>query len=256
MKTTTFRGTTEECLKDFSSKMPPATTRAGVLAREPVWKFCRVARRTANDWLSSSEGPKAKGIPLFKLQCFLETQGYQVDELVTLTPMAGLAKRLVGYSLVEVAELQRVLQYRNAYDTMRVVHGQQIPLEPARSRLMEFMQSCEPKLAVVMKTSLPRSSPKPVTSDTARRANGSLSANPVSLDRHKFIEGTAAQLRGLLANVAMLDSDECTEEDRALLRELAGARVVFTLSNHFNRLCSEDSRRGMPLVPRSVIERR
>jgi hypothetical protein len=116
-------GDTEECLARLSARYKQAQF------RQIMATFCGVGERTVDRWVAG--GPLPMGEGKLKLQVFLFTCGYKLDELINLPRVLRELAEVIGFSVLSTEEVIIRLGYKNTQDIHRILRGE---VNPSRDR--------------------------------------------------------------------------------------------------------------------------
>lgn len=136
-----FRGTAEACFHHFKKQFErryPKGVKGTEKAKAPMADFCGVRVTAITRWFNSNEG--ASGSTYMKLLCFLQVQGYIINELQGLgTTELGLLE-LIGYDVVDPKEIQQYLKYPQLGQMFKVLRGEGKLVNSRASRGWEFLR--------------------------------------------------------------------------------------------------------------------
>jgi hypothetical protein len=257
---TRLRGTTDECFAHLAQNIR-------VKGKAIIAEFIGVGQPTVNRWCR--HGSVGHGESLVRVRCMLELLDYEVTDLMKLDAPVRELTRHLAYQLatfddivdimafdsliprnstmgaltrdrpLSPARLERVRKYVKEYaDVLELAHTERKEFLLLGLRLPESHQQAEEPLGVALKKSLPKANGGLTKPKTGEKSEHSL--------REAIICATAQQILALLPLVDSVLSDDFSAADRMRLRELAGGKGVFDLSNRLNRLCGEKARANIP----------
>jgi len=120
-----FRGTFEACFAhwkhQFESRHPKAS-RGADEAKQPLADFCGIGTNTVRIWFTNGTYPV--GEVYLKLLCFLQVQGYIVNELRGMSATELGLMELVGYGVLTVEHIREHLEFTQAGQLFRVLRGE------------------------------------------------------------------------------------------------------------------------------------
>lgn len=225
-----MKGTTEQCFRHYISTLPPMGKKRVVEARRPLIDFVGVDPQTVTRWITGKIFPL--GLSLLKLRFFLDSLGYQVDELENLKntslPAYKLAK-MIAHGVVKVSEATKKLDFADNDEIYRIVLRSS-RTSSGRERLIEELWEKNKDKVQARPLRIPR---LPI---------GLEPALPHVRAKDQELEIAAHLILALRPLAERIASDEFTPEERKHLRELVKGDGVFHLSNALNRLCGEKAR--------------
>lgn len=98
-------------------------------------EFCQVVTATALIWMEAEMLPK--GETLIRLQHYLRSSGYQVEELDQVPAPALKLGQAIAFGVVSVEEAARLLDYSNYTAVYRLVQGGGLSAE--RAEVMQLL---------------------------------------------------------------------------------------------------------------------
>ncbi len=224
MTTNVFRGTLQECLHHYGKTLP--TGQKGI--HESLAEFCDVSADTAYRWVRGKHPPLGENI--FRCAVFLQSFGYDVNELRELSPAVCKAATMLARREVTAEALQEALGVSRK-SVLQILHGRRRMSKKVQRRLERFVAQAGGK---DKRPTHVRQEPKTVEREVAS-ANGTGGHDAI-------IDALANQTRALLPLVKLVLTDAFTPEERHRLRHLVGNDGVFHLKNELSRLCSEKAR--------------
>lgn len=222
-----LRGTTQECLAELRKKLGP---RADGL----VEQFCRVNRRTAQDWLRGQRLPE--GERLVRLWTLLSTCGFEVIEVEDLDPTVASLVFLIGFNIVEAGTVKKTLGYEGGQNQhlWRTLRGSSrmlsVKLKAAERLVAEHQEVLEDTQARFPKLT---TRPRQPTAPRNTHSNGRLD----------LVEPLADLLKAALPLAREVESDRFSDKDRDRLRRVVGFEEFFALTNLLHRLGGPQARR-------------
>jgi len=244
------KGSAMDCLKHYLEQLPWGD-QSSTEARKPMADFLGINSDSIRRWFTGDTQPK--GLVLVKLRYFLEDQGYRIEELEGLQPLARQLGRLISNGVISYEETAKELGFTEVSDILRALHAK----APFSSKQMAgIARICaEHPLEVQETTSAPAIA-------LLSRAVA-LQGQARSAIRDRVEEDIIHLLDGLNGLCAVLEprlehmlSDGFTPEQRQAFREKAGRHRVFDMANRFyrlnkqlNALCSEKAREITSTTP-------
>jgi len=131
-----FRGHLGECLDHLGKILGAAAlkgTPQAVKLREPIAEFCGVLEGAVARWFRDRKPPL--GEVAIRLTCYLDLIGYRVIGLSRMNQARRGLIELIGYRLLSLEEVAKLLQYSEPQTLLRVLHGNAKPSKE-RDRLM------------------------------------------------------------------------------------------------------------------------
>jgi len=120
-----FRGTFDACFahwkNQFESRYPKAS-KGLTEAKQPLANFTGVEITTVNRWLNGANAPW--GASYVKLVCFLQVQGYIVNEPRGMSATELGLMELIGYSVLTVEQLKEYIGYPETAQLYPVLRGE------------------------------------------------------------------------------------------------------------------------------------
>ena len=120
-----FRGTMMACFDHFKrqfEKRHPKASKGASEAKEPLAAFCGVRYHTVTRWFGHEQLPQ--GEVQFRLICFLQVQGYIVNELQSLSATALGLLELIGYGVLTVDQMCKHIGFPSTKQLFGVLRGQ------------------------------------------------------------------------------------------------------------------------------------
>lgn len=239
-------------------------------------EFVDVTTGTIQRWISKAGGPP-RGERLNRLWHFLSAVGVASPELDRLSPYHRYVSEMHAYGVIKLkngAESERhdvdfleLLGLKNEQDALRVIRGDQTPVNPQigtvedlkdlyDSQLAEAKQKWSERFAQALpgtrspatvsskaedesNTAAPQVPPLSVDSLTLTHPATTLTPSPAAgIDNSTLMLELARRLAETLplANYALTRA--CSDEDRAFMRQLVGRDALFALSQALHRLSS------------------
>ncbi len=124
-RNTVYRGAAEACFEHFKRQFErryPKGAKGVEKAKRPLADFCGVGTPTVTSWFT--RGVLPKGEVFHKLICFLQVQGYKVNELRGLDTLPLGLLELIGYSVVGIDEVNACIGYPNQSQLLQRLKGQ------------------------------------------------------------------------------------------------------------------------------------
>jgi lipid-A-disaccharide synthase-like uncharacterized protein len=247
-------GTVAECLAHYARSLPPKASKGAGEAKKPLAQFADVTEHTVTTWVL--HGTLPTGETLIRLRFFLETLGYQVKELRDLPRLYYHFASLIAFSVMSLKDIGAALSLSDTKQVLRIAHGTS-DTTIARKEIIQGLVETHNKALIEARASLralvnparedrfvsaiPASDAKP--REEGKRSSVRASSTP-SMTKDDRIQILAHIILAAVPIAEWLASNECSEDDRRVLREYAGSsdKSVFRLSNALTQLCGEKAR--------------
>jgi len=232
-----------ECLAHLKSAVQDEDY---VEMRRKIAAFTTVTEVSVERWFGEAHEPS--GESLLRLRFYLDLHGYNVTELHEIQGAVLDAGRIFAFGIVPLSEIAQMVGYpdgRSGIDTLlRLFRG--VSKAP-QARLQQFATLVE-----LYRGSLSEKQQSISKIDAVHRKYANLNnsvhkfpalAPKPAPDMHtSILETLSGMVKGMIPLAKLVASDEFSEEERKLLREMAGETGVFTLANELYRMCGARSR--------------
>ncbi len=208
-----------------------------------TWDFDTVAQvtgstvQTVAGWLAGQAPPAERLIKLWHVLAILGYESLELEELPAFNRYCG---ELLTFGGVGNEELQHIWGLHHSQGVLAALRGTP-PMHPQYT-LEELRVMYDVTLQDAKSSFLQgRESPASQQGDLTARSSVDTSVITV-LQGMDDVLFTATLLGALLPLLRHLNSDECTPQERSLLRTLVGNDEMFDISNLTSDLCSERAR--------------
>jgi len=224
-----FVGTTEDCLKHYREKIGKKKE-AVSSAYDEIGKLVSVNRDTISAWFCGKNKPIS--INLLIIRHFLSDKGYGVKELRDLPLEVFNLSWLIAHKKLSMEEAEKSLGLTKEQIMRYVLAYQGISDERKEKikKLIEPFANQIPSAKISQGELLAKAPDKSVGTTTDK-------------SKESVITLLAQLIKSALPLADYVESDECSPEDRRLLRKQSGGDGIFRLLNVLYNLCGESVRK-------------
>lgn len=246
---TAIEGRARECLRHYLSGLP--WEEAGcVEARKPIIEFIGVNSDTVRSWHTGQFFPI--GLALIKTYYFLEKEGYRVSELEALGEVTYNLGKLMAFNVIDCEDVALQLDLTARGKIFLFLRGERCFSPEREGKAKIILNLYKDELDGLPKRLLPEKAVKEKKVERVQEKSE-------ELVEVKELFNLLVSLNGLtevlLPRLELVLSERFSPEERRVIRERAGRKLVFDLSNKLhgvykaykvlNALCSEKARELM-----------
>lgn len=231
-----------DCLADYAKKIERTSMRDRVVERQALAQFVDAPDNTVYHWLNGSRA--VTGERQLRAMYFFEAQRYEVFELRALPEVVWQTGWLIANRKIGLAAVLAKTGYSIGHFLRLFREGAANMHAAKKEALVQLVAVFETVVPSRSQTVLTDPDELEFLTRDSINPSGKIRPRPKMPAMSRDVEILSHLIQAALPLAERLNSDECTDADRQLLRQLTkegwqdGARL-FRLANALNGLCSQ-----------------